>query len=247
MIGQQNAQFDYGAFMGEIEVLLARADAFTQQDRKFDSPALKNWRHQLHDFIQRIESDGYRINCDDASRVYYVRSYGSISNRDQQQAFDNAFAATLGELEHLVSTYAKYGDPKPTARPGGARPIAAPVPAEAAPAKLEIPERITIPWVLKNISLLHALTAVAGIMAIFSAGLFFGGTKAGQTVVAWFTPTATSPASSPDGSGNRFTQPQKGPQQQADPQSQTAARRTKDDATSNLGAIMQNMGKSQGE
>jgi hypothetical protein len=193
-MGEASAAFNYEAFIEEVKALIQRAQAFTAADKHSDSPALTQWRHQLHDYIQRIERGGYRINCDDVTRAYYIRSYGSITAPDQLEVFERDLGATLGELQHIVDTFDKYGDPTPERRRGATRPIAAPV----EPANLAIPERITMPWIWRNASATLLWTVIVGaiifIGAVFSFGVFIGGTKAGQQVMGWFKPADAPPA-----------------------------------------------------
>ncbi|CAD6561196.1 hypothetical protein ACFQ3P_40095 [Paraburkholderia sabiae] len=198
-----NAAFDYAAFIEEVRGLIGRAKAFAPQDKRYDSPALKQWRHQLHDYIQRIEREGYRINCDDVMRVYFVRSYGSVSGCDQSEASEKDLSATIGELEHLLEAYNKYGDPGPNKRRSVAGPIAAPVePEQQEVVKLEVPERITMPWIWRNASATFLWTVIIGaivfIGVVFSFGVFMGGTKAGQQFMDWFKPAAQSDTKSDD-------------------------------------------------
>jgi hypothetical protein len=104
--------FDYAAFVEELRTLIVRGSALRVDERKLDSESFRRWRHETKDLIDRINRLRYDINCSIASRAFQVRSYSSVSAREQQQAFDRDFEDTLSELDLVVSRFDKYGDPK---------------------------------------------------------------------------------------------------------------------------------------
>ena len=104
--------FNYAAFIKELTDL---RDSFANpplNHRTHESIEFKQWRHQVSDLIERIESKGYDINCRIGQRRFRVMSYGSISRRELQEAFDNAHAETMIELNTIINNFEKYGDPK---------------------------------------------------------------------------------------------------------------------------------------
>ncbi|WP_157658342.1 DUF4145 domain-containing protein [Burkholderia ubonensis] len=128
--------FDYSAFIGELRALVERGNEFSAGERHRDSESFRRWRHETEDLIHRINRLRYDINCGIGSRAFQVMSYGSVSEREQQMAFDKDFDDTLSELGLVIARFDKYGDPKDIS----SRPASAVVAAAEATKKARCPQ-----------------------------------------------------------------------------------------------------------
>lgn len=106
------ATFDYSAFIDELRLLVERAKAFGVNERHRESESFRKWRHEAEDLIGRINRLRYDINCGLPERAFRVMAYGSVSGREQQEAFDKDLSDTLNELELVIARFDRYGDPK---------------------------------------------------------------------------------------------------------------------------------------
>lgn len=142
------APFNYAAFINELTVL---RDSFANpplNHRTHDSLEFKQWRHQVSDLIERIESTGYDINCRIGQRRFRVMSYGSITPREQQETFNNAHAETMIELNTIINNFEKYGDPKATSPVPALESSISPDFANKKPLQWE--KEATLMWYLNN-------------------------------------------------------------------------------------------------
>lgn len=164
--------FDYAAFINELTVL---RDSFANpplNHRTHDSLEFKQWRHQIGDLIERIESRGYDINCRIGQRRFRVMSYGAISPRELQKAFDNAHAETMIELNTIISNFEKYGDPRATSPATALEPS---IPSDFAQKKpLEWKKDATLLWYFNNTPI-GTLWGFGVVFASLILGAFFLG------------------------------------------------------------------------
>ncbi|WP_321931839.1 hypothetical protein [Paraburkholderia guartelaensis] len=143
------------AFVEEMRTLIPRAWAFKEGDKAHDSETVRQWRHQLHDYMNRIHRLEYNNECYDTSKRYHIYGDGPIDARQQREQFDKDLTTTLIELQHIVETFVKYGTPD-RRKTFGSRAAAAPTEAPPAKpevsAKLEVPPTITMAWIWNNTS-----------------------------------------------------------------------------------------------
>ena len=192
--------FDYAAFVAEISDLVARAERLKERDH--EATVFREWRHETQDAINRVRRLRYPVACGLAQRTFMTRRIdGSLEvfNRDMED--------TLIELRLIVKNFNKHGAPEvDTPLTFGKAPRVEDdktdesMVAEAKPGEIVLPDKMSIPWIWHNSHWSVPVAAGSALIAVFSAGTVFGGTKAGQTVLSWFTPTpptATATVQSP--------------------------------------------------
>jgi len=186
---------DYPGFVEDLRDLLDEAGSLEAIGTwSPDDNSFRRWRSKLIDLLVRISKAGYMdVRCEVEDRAF--KYCGPGDDKYAAKVFEQAVDDTMIELQLIVDNFVNHGAPKAEASEVNEE-ISAPV---AAP--LAVPEKVTIPWVLKNTpasviwgALVTALTTLA---ATFMVGLAAGGTSFGQALIAKFTPstTATAPAS----------------------------------------------------
>lgn len=155
---QTPKEFNYAAFIEDIVPLIAQAKALCVGDRRPDGDVFRAWRHKVEDLLVKINRTHVDVTCDLSQRQFRVMSYGSVSAKDQLGAFDRDMRDTLVELDHIVSWYEKYGEPKlrrgsfQQAAKAAPEAVVAGVATPIKPANLEWPqkEKLTLHWLFTN-------------------------------------------------------------------------------------------------
>ena len=111
-VAQVPKEFNYAAFIQELAPLIAQAKAFDVRDRRQDGDAFRAWRHKVQDLIVKINRTHMDVNCALGQRQFRVLSYGSVSAKDQLNAFDRDLRDTLVELGRVNTTGACCGKPR---------------------------------------------------------------------------------------------------------------------------------------
>lgn len=159
--------FDYPAFIAELRVL---RDSFANpptNHRNHLSPEFQRWKHELCDLIARVESAcGVGVNTAIRGRRFQVMALGSITPREQLEAFNQAHTETMIELDTILSNYEKYGDP--TAKLNGAPVIASP--EEPPVERLKWNKEATLRWYVENTPATTMMAVLLAFFAVFSAG-----------------------------------------------------------------------------
>ena len=163
--------FDYDAFVAEIERMSAEALLFSWEDRNTSSHAFRKWRLRLEDLLRRVHHLGYTTTCDLSNRTF-VAFMGE--HEDSDAVFEEELTDTLQELDLIVENFSKYGDPGPTKAKGSVAEPSNAVIAAPKPQPLLSPERVTIGWLLHNVSMTGWGTIVALLLAVFTAGTYLG-------------------------------------------------------------------------
>lgn len=163
--------FDYRSFVHELSVLHNAFSDPPANHRSFDSPEFRRWRHEFGTLIDQIEVVGYEISCNLSRRQFRVLSmYGSVSQREQRDAFDRDLADTLVEIETIIKRYDKYGDPK--AKPAAV--LGNGIETKNAQPLLP-PDKVTWNWVREHVPLGWAIGVMLTLVSVsFGAGLGLG-------------------------------------------------------------------------
>lgn len=186
-------QFDYAAFVHELENLIEQGTIVGPMRRHHDSQSFRKWKHELEDLITRIRRLRYSVNCGVENRLFRALSTAP-TDKANSTAYERDFDDTISELNLIVNTYKKYGDPK--AKGGIDAPIAATAEVAAPISALPLlpPEKVTMRWIQDHVSTPWLWTmgvgSAAALIFAFSLGMTAAGTKAGQAVLAWLTPAA---------------------------------------------------------
>ncbi len=173
----------YQQFIEALKPLLAEA-----QGRLFglkelhEDPRFRKWRHQVTDLIERIEGQGYSVNCSIVSR--YFDAPGSYtytpSDRDRLTAYERDLQDSINELQTIVERYENFGDPKK------------PQQERKEQKELECPEKMTLSWLWRHahISLWWWLASV--LVTVFLLGIAVGqSTFYAQLSKPWIPESAT--------------------------------------------------------
>jgi len=185
---------DYLAFVVELRQLIDEARGLETIGRwDANDNVFRRWRAKLIDLLAQIRKAGYKdVRCEVGAVEFAY--YGPGDAKYAARHFERHLDDTLIEIQLIVDNYDKYGDPKEPETEAIAEPATAP---EATPTLLP-PEKVTIPWIWKNVSIPLLVGGSIFLAAVFAFGLTLGGTKAGQSVVGMFTSPASAPASAPD-------------------------------------------------
>lgn len=190
---------------------LAEAPTYSTKGPQFTaSPVFKEWKHRLIDLLQRIEAQGYEVNCGVRTRhfsplVYPMALGPTGKNQRDSEAFFDAVNQTLLELRTIIENFERYGTPPKKRGREGATPnlVDEPSMPKVSPV-LADPQKVTLVWLWQHVpvSMWAAAAALLGASAV--AGYAFASTNLGKSVKQWFEPapeTAPSlpnrPASSP--------------------------------------------------
>lgn len=186
--------FDYAAFIADIERLIEQGSNVGAMRRAHTSSSFRAWKHEVEDAIERIRRLRYSINCGIETRHFRTLSTSATDKQDSI-AYERDFEDTINELTLIVTNFKKYGDPKSKgdftapAVKQDAEAVSVVVPAEP----LKPPEKVTVRWIQDHVSAAWLWTigvgSVTALAFAFSFGLTAAGTKAGQSIIAWFTPT----------------------------------------------------------
>jgi hypothetical protein len=176
----------YSAFIDELRALVPRGKALFGAAGLSDNEAFKRWRHEVTHLIEAIQRHGYHIKCDIQIRRFNIREYyQAVSEKAKRQQFETDLTDTMTELEVLISSFEKFGDPNHRPPPA--------LPSE--PAKpLAVPEKVTLAWLWQHAPLTLWITVAAAALAILSSGIALGQSALFAEVVAKLKPP-TPPAS----------------------------------------------------
>ena len=116
--------------------------------------------------IESIQNQRYRVKCDIQIRRFNIKGfYELVSDKAKRERFETDLTDTIAELEVLISSFDKFGDPnhKP-----------APVLSSEPATPLMPPEKVTPAWLWQHASLNLWLTVIALAGSILTAGIALG-------------------------------------------------------------------------
>ena len=176
----------YAAFIDELRTLVPRGKALTGSVGLSENANFKRWRHETTHIIESIQGHAYPIKCDIRVRRFNIRAiYEPVSDKAKRERFETDLIDTITELDVLISSFDKYGDPK-------YRPPPAPSPELAKP--LTAPEKVTMAWLWQHAPLSLWITVAAAAVSILSIGVALGQSALFAEVVTKLQPP-TQPAS----------------------------------------------------
>lgn len=176
---------DYPAFVEELRELMEYSLSDDALQWSADSIGFRKWKESLLDLLARIAKVGYTdVRCDVEDRAFAY--FGPGDAKHAKKVFNKAVDDTNIEMQLIIQNFKKHGDPHAS----GSAAV-----AETKIVPLEVPEKVTIPWVWRNVSVPLLIGVPTAALTNLVAGITIGGTKAGQTVIGWFAP-ASAPAPS---------------------------------------------------
>jgi len=182
--------FDYAAFIEELRPLVDQARALEDDDCVHDSAAFRAWKLRLANLLLRTRRIPRSVDTNFDSRMFRAMNT-MASDAENSFRFERDLEDTTAELDLVIEIFDKYGDPNKTKEL--AKPQTAPLVAvQPALPTLGLPEKITTRWVLDHVPAAWLWGGVVSCLLIvgtaFSLGLTAAGTKAGKSVLEWFTP-----------------------------------------------------------
>jgi len=154
----------YEDFVNELREFLLEANNLFDLNKVDEDPNFRKWRHNLTDLIQRIEDNGYDINCSIQNRLFCEQGSYTYdpSQKDHVEAFNRDLQDTINELETIINKFDKYGDPK-------SKDIIKPQNEQ-----LEWPQKITLSWLYAHAPFGLWMKAGGFLLAAFLLGIAVG-------------------------------------------------------------------------
>lgn len=184
----------YPLFIDELRTLRANIEKLRQEPGLSESVPFRTWKHALTTLLDQMRRNGYaHLSCNAQLRSFQPGPWSTVHPANY---FHDALHDTAIELDNLISSYDKYGDPKPPIlveppAPGG-------VPSVTF-TTLPKPGEVTWAWVRSTVPLSYWNLAAGIIIAVavlaFGAGrLYEGFASKVDSSVASGSSTRLSPA-----------------------------------------------------
>jgi hypothetical protein len=152
----------YAQFIEEIRRLADQGAALIKAeaaDGNHNSELFRNWRHEAESTVAHAWKLNLPLPAEfkSASRTY--REYGDSRPTVQRLAFNRDMADSVRELRYLIEQFDKFGTPVPPAR------------ATSKEARLAAPEKVTVRWLIDNVTLGGWVIIVGILTATFMLGI----------------------------------------------------------------------------
>jgi len=158
----------YAAFIDELRALVPRGKALSGSVSLSESEPFKRWRLETVHLIESIQNQRYRIKSGIQIRRFNIKGfYEPVSDKVKRERFETDLKDTIAELEVLISSFDKFGDPNNKPEPE-------PVLSSETTTPLVPPEKYTLAWLWQHGSLKLWLTVIALAGAILTAGIALG-------------------------------------------------------------------------
>jgi hypothetical protein len=172
----------YQDFIEEVRAHIKEAQRIRAARLTHKHEDFRRWRQRVESLVKEVAAHGYRLpgSFDSTSRFYtdfYVHT-----DEAAKAALAKDITDTENELSYLVEQFEKYGVPPLV---GGAR-VAAP-PPQLAPPELPIPERVTLYWLFKHVSVGGWIAVGGAAITLLLVGAAIGKTGWFGSIVSWFT------------------------------------------------------------
>jgi hypothetical protein len=134
---KEQSMMTYKGFIDELRFLLSQIPELRISREMDKHPAFRKWRHTLQSEVEEVKKD-YELPGEMKSRSRNFAGYGAgdfgptPAFASYQQEMDD----TANEIEHIISSYEKRGEPKKKTK------------AESV-TELKPPEKVTIAWLVK--------------------------------------------------------------------------------------------------
>lgn len=176
----------YSAFIDELRTLVQKGRALSCTSAPYESPEFKRWRHEVSHLIDSIQALGYTIRCSIQVRRFKIQeTYNPISERTQCEKFEKDLTEVITELEVLIASFDKFGDPnyQPPLE----------IPVELAK-PLTAPEKVTLAWLWQHAPINLWVALFVGAFTLLSIGIMLGQSVLFSEIVSKLEP-ASQPAS----------------------------------------------------
>lgn len=177
----------YAAFIDELRVLVARGKALFGSVSLSESEPFKRWRLETVHLIELIQNQSYQVKCGIQIRRFNIKGfYEPVSDKAKRERFETDLTDTIAELEVLIASFDKFGDPNHKLEP---------VLSSETLTPLMPPEKVTLAWLWQHASWNLWLTVIALAGAILSAGIALGRSALYDEVVVKLQPSKPAASS----------------------------------------------------
>jgi len=173
----------YQDFIAEAKGLITGGDAIKSLATTHENPDFRRWRHHAENLVREVTAHGYRLP---GSFKSDLRAYRAMHPGASFPANANALEKDIGdsliELRFIVDHYDKYGEPVMTQLVQQAQAG----PATAPHVELAAPEKVSIAWLAKNVSVGFWVKVVSVGIGLVLLGAAVGQTEPFKSIVQWF-------------------------------------------------------------
>jgi hypothetical protein len=167
----------YQDFIGELRSAIAAGDALSQRHASHQDTEFRAWRHQVQSLVDEAQHLNYRVPGKFKSHTRsYMAMWSGASAADNFSAFQKDLGDSLIELRFIVENFEKYGEPMRTQL------VKAPAEAKS-PA---VPERVTLAWLVKHVSVSFWAKTIGFGVGILLLGAAIGRTAWLSELIGWF-------------------------------------------------------------
>jgi len=173
----------YQDFIGELRDLVKNGEVLRSQSLTHENPKFREWRHRAENLVREALAHNYRLpgTFKSDGRTYRAM-YPGASFPANATALEKELGDSLIELRYLIEQFEKYGEPMRTQLIGAADPQ--PQAAVPAPA-LAQPEKVTLAWLVKHVSVGFWLKALSLALGILLLGAAIGRAQTFASFVTW--------------------------------------------------------------
>jgi hypothetical protein len=154
----------YEQFIEEIRRLVAQGADLLEEGATAGTYEFRKWRHEAQSTVTNAENLGFSLPGKfNSSMRAYRATWTSATPKANRDEFLREMGDSLNELRFLVDQFDKFGAPKPK-QPS--------VPEAKAP--LAAPDKVTVGWLIHNVSL-TGWTIIGGLaLGLLSVGYAAG-------------------------------------------------------------------------
>lgn len=155
---KEQAMMTYKRFIDELRYLLKQMPELRNSREMDKHPAFRKWRHTLESIVGEVKRD-FELPGEmrSASRNFAGYAGGDFGPPPAFASYQLEMDDTANELEHIISSYEKRGEPKKKAR-------------SESSAELKPPDKVTIAWLLKYVPVSMWAGAAAVVGTSFALG-----------------------------------------------------------------------------
>jgi len=167
---------EYSDLIVELRQLVDRGDALLRENVTHEAPRFRKWRHEAESVVGSATGSGLTLPGEfRSSRRVYRAMWSGAAENDDIAALRDELRDSLIELRFIIDQYDKYGAPK------------APKSSARTLVSLAVPERVTLAWLARNVSVGQWVTVAFFVLMVFIIGVNVGRTEAYRKLEAFVT------------------------------------------------------------
>jgi hypothetical protein len=155
---KEQAMMTYRGFIDELRFLLKQMVELRNSREMDKHPAFRKWRHALESIVEEVKRD-YELPGEmrSTSRNFAGYGGGDFGPPPAFASYQLAMDDTANELEHIIASYEKRGEPKKKAK-------------SESMTELKPPAKVTIAWLLDFVPVSIWAGAAAVVATSFALG-----------------------------------------------------------------------------